>query len=150
MIVKRIVQECRAHPVKISSCEPGRFIDCLTAGTPNPKGSQMFARDLKPGLVILTGWLVGTGSSIAQTNFAAQANGGVASASSSYSLAYPRSGANNGGRKGINWGNGGGWADATVDTYPDWLQITFIRRRTLSTRRSSGLVDAVNGTRGKR
>ncbi len=76
MIVKRIVQECRAHPVKISSCEPGRFIDCLTAGTPNPKGSQMFARDLKPGLVILTGWLVGTGSSIAQTNFAAQANGG--------------------------------------------------------------------------
>jgi len=70
MIVKRIAQECRAHPVKISSCEPERL--------------------------------------------------------------------------------SGGCADATVDTYPDWLQITFIRRRTLSTRRSSGLVDAVNGTRGKR
>ena len=32
---------------------------------------------------------------------------------------------NNNERAGVNWGNGGGWNDATSDAYPDWVQINF-------------------------
>ena len=32
---------------------------------------------------------------------------------------------NNGDRKGLNWGAGGGWADSTPGAYPDWVQIDF-------------------------
>src|SRR5258707_1344179 len=67
-------------------------------------------------------------SSPAQINVALQANGGVASASSSYAsggAVFPPSGANDGDRLGLQWGNGGGWNDATTDAFPDWLQITF-------------------------
>ena len=58
-------------------------------------------------------------------NVAAQVNGGVATASSSYSASYPASAVNNGDRRGLNWGNGGGWNDATGGAYPDWVQINF-------------------------
>jgi len=58
-------------------------------------------------------------------NVAAQANGGVATASSAYNASYPAVSANNGDRKGLNWGSGGGWNDATTGNYPDWLQVTF-------------------------
>ena len=58
-------------------------------------------------------------------NFAAQANGGVASASSTYSTDFPATAVNDGDRKGLNWGSGGGWNDGTPDTYPDWVQIQF-------------------------
>ena len=53
--------------------------------------------------------------------------GAVASASSTYStgVVYPPSGANNGDRKGLNWSSGGGWNDATLGAFPDWLQISF-------------------------
>lgn len=61
----------------------------------------------------------------ARLNVAAQANGGVATASSSYSSNYPAASVNNGDRKGANWGAGGGWFDATANQYPDWVQITF-------------------------
>ncbi len=59
------------------------------------------------------------------TNVALASNGGIASASSTYSAAFPVSPINNNERAGINWGNGGGWADGTADTFPDWVQITF-------------------------
>ena len=39
--------------------------------------------------------------------------------------AYPPSAVNNGDRKGLNWGNGGGWNDATGAQYPDWIRIDF-------------------------
>jgi PKD repeat protein len=58
-------------------------------------------------------------------NVAAQTNGGIASASSSYNANYAPAGANNGDRKGLNWANGGGWNDATAGAFPDWLQVTF-------------------------
>jgi subtilisin family serine protease len=58
-------------------------------------------------------------------NFAAQSNGGVATASSSYSAAYLADGVNDGDRKGLNWGSGGGWNDGTPYAYPDWLQVQF-------------------------
>jgi hypothetical protein len=58
-------------------------------------------------------------------NVALSANGGVASASSTFSAAYPASGANNGDRKGLQWGNGGGWNDGTQNAGPDWLEVRF-------------------------
>lgn len=58
-------------------------------------------------------------------NVARSSNGGVASASSTFGPAYPPSGANNGDRKGLNWGSGGGWNDGTQNQSPDWLEIGF-------------------------
>jgi hypothetical protein len=59
-------------------------------------------------------------------NAAAQANGGVATASSIYGGGIgAASGANNGDRKGLNWSSGGIWHDGTVNVFPDWLQISF-------------------------
>jgi len=58
-------------------------------------------------------------------NFAAQSNGGVASASSTYSTDYPVAAVNDGDRKGLNWGSGGGWNDGTPSAYPDWVQVQF-------------------------
>ena len=67
----------------------------------------------------------------AQTNVALASNGGVASASSTYSNAFPVSPINNNERAGINWGNGGGWADATANNFPDWVQINFSGSKTI-------------------
>ena len=58
-------------------------------------------------------------------NVAAQANGGIATASTTYSAGFAPSGANNGDRRGLQWGNGGGWNDATPGASPDWLQVSF-------------------------
>src|SRR4029077_4852211 len=52
-------------------------------------------------------WGVNAGGS----NVALASNGGVASASSTLSAAFPVAPINNNERAGINWGNGGGWAD---------------------------------------
>ena len=59
------------------------------------------------------------------TNVALAANGGVATASSVYNANYPVTAVNNGDRKGVTWGSGGGWNDGTSGVYPDWVQITF-------------------------
>src|SRR6266436_5102841 len=59
------------------------------------------------------------------TNVALAANGGVASASSTYSNNFPLRAVNDGDRLGLNWGNGGGWADGTVNVWPDWVEIDF-------------------------
>ena len=64
-------------------------------------------------------------------NVALQANGGVATASSTYSTNYTVDAANDGDRKGQNWGAGGGWNDATYNNYPDWVQITFDGQKTI-------------------
>jgi hypothetical protein len=58
-------------------------------------------------------------------NVALAANGGVATASSTYGSGYPVAAVNNGDRKGLNWGAGGGWSDATANAYSDWVQIDF-------------------------
>jgi peptidyl-Asp metalloendopeptidase len=59
------------------------------------------------------------------SNVASQRNGGIASASSTHSAGYAAGGANNGDRKGLSWGSGGGWNDGTSSTYPDFLQVNF-------------------------
>jgi hypothetical protein len=58
--------------------------------------------------------------------------GATATASSSASSGYGASGVVNGDRKSLNWGNGGGWADAApVNSFPDWLQVDFGTSKTL-------------------
>src|SRR6185436_16232130 len=65
------------------------------------------------------------------SNVALASAGGVASASSTYSPGYPVSAVNNNERAGTGWNNGGGWADGTPGTFPDWVQITFNGSKTL-------------------
>jgi hypothetical protein len=70
-------------------------------------------------------------TSVRSINFALVANGGVATASSTISPAFPTSSINNNERAGVNWGNGGGWNDASADAYPDWVQIAFSGSKTI-------------------
>jgi len=73
-------------------------------------------------------------------NVAAAANGGTVVASSSHpSGVFPTSGAINGDRLGLNWGNGGGWNDGTADQWPDWMEVTFAGTQTI------GEVDVFTG-----
>jgi hypothetical protein len=65
-------------------------------------------------------------------NFALAANGGAATASTTYSGGYAPAGAINGDRKGLNWGGGDGWNDATPNTLPDWLEVDFSGSKTIS------------------
>ena len=58
-----------------------------------------------------------------RVNLALATNGGVLTASSTYSAAYPPGGANDGDRRGTRWGSGGGWNDLNANTWPDWLQL---------------------------
>jgi hypothetical protein len=60
-----------------------------------------------------------------RANVAAAANGGVASASTSYSSASPASAVNNGDRRGFPYGGGGVWSDATINVFPDWVEVAF-------------------------
>jgi hypothetical protein len=82
-----------------------------------------------------------TSASLAQTvdepasvNVALAANGGVASASSTYTAAgqdYRVGSINDNERAGANWTHGGGWMDATRSTFPDWVQIAFAGSKTI-------------------
>ncbi len=65
------------------------------------------------------------------SNVALASNGGIATASSSYSSGYPVSAIINNERAGANWGNGGGWNDNTANAYPDWVQINFNGSKTI-------------------
>jgi hypothetical protein len=65
-------------------------------------------------------------------NVAAHTNGGVATASSTYSAAFPVTAVNDGDRRGINWGAGGGWNDATPSAFPDWVQVAFSGSKTIT------------------
>ena len=74
-------------------------------------------------------------ASSSNVNVALASNGGVATASSTYSGPYgnfPVQSVNNGDRKGLNWGAGGGWNDDTANSYPDWVQITFNSQKSIS------------------
>jgi uncharacterized delta-60 repeat protein len=67
----------------------------------------------------------------ARSNVAAASAGGVASASSQFDSHFPVSAVNNNERAGAGWGNGGGWADGTLDAYPDWVQVDFSGTKTI-------------------
>jgi len=70
-------------------------------------------------------------SSGASSNVALAVNGGVASASSTYSGAYPVAAINDSDRSGAAWGAGGGWNDATEGAFPDWVQVNFAGSKTI-------------------
>jgi hypothetical protein len=57
--------------------------------------------------------------------------GAAAAYPSAFSAAFPVSAVNNNERAGVNWGNGGGWNDATGNAYPDWVQINFSGSKTV-------------------
>ena len=59
------------------------------------------------------------------------ANGGVASASSTYGPGHLPANLIDGDTAGTHWGNGGGWADATAGAFPDWVQIDFAGQKTI-------------------
>src|SRR5205823_6861406 len=65
-------------------------------------------------------------------NLALAINGAVATASSVFNSFFPAGAVNNGDRRGLNWGSGGGWNDGTAGTYPDWVQIDFNGLKTIS------------------
>ncbi len=65
-------------------------------------------------------------------NVAAQSNGGVASASSVHSAAFPVQTVNDSERSGVSWGHGGGWNDASQNSYPDWVQVSFSGYRSVT------------------
>ncbi len=63
-----------------------------------------------------------------RVNVARSSNGGVATASSSLNSppwVFTPAGANDGDRKGANWGSGGGWNDAAPPVEGDWLEVAF-------------------------
>jgi hypothetical protein len=80
-------------------------------------------------LTEIEAWGVNAGPS--QINVALASNGGVASVSSSFSAAFGPAGLNDNERAGVNWGNNGGWNDATPGNFPDWAQITFNGSKTI-------------------
>ena len=64
------------------------------------------------------------------TNVALASSGSTAVASSIYVNGnYSPAGAIDGDRKGLNWGNGGGWSDNSRDVWPDWFRVDFNRSR---------------------
>ncbi len=65
------------------------------------------------------------------SNIALASVGAVASASSTYASGNPVGAVNDNERSGVNWDNGGGWADATANTQPDWVKINFNGTKTI-------------------
>jgi len=63
-------------------------------------------------------------------NVALASAGGVPSASSVFSSAYPVSSINNNERTGVD-AAGGRWKDATPNAYPDWVQVQFNGPKTI-------------------
>src|SRR5205823_3037540 len=67
---------------------------------------------------------------ITSVNVALASSGAVASASSTFSSAYPAAAINDGDRAGLNFGAGGVWKDAT-STFTDWVEIDFSDTNTI-------------------
>ena len=70
--------------------------------------------------------------SVDRTNVALAANGATVTASSTVNASWPASAVTNGDRKGANAGNGGVWADATSQSYPDWIEVDFRGSKTIN------------------
>src|SRR5207245_11422856 len=83
----------------------------------------------------LVGLLSISGGLLAQTlsadtivvNWAADTQGGIASASSNTGSGFSPHSLNNGDRTGKRWGAGGGWK-ARAQAKPDWAQVMFDAR----------------------
>src|SRR5215212_4620622 len=75
--------------------------------------------------------IAGPDASGAGTNVALASAGAVASASSTYP-GFPAAGVINGDRSGANWENDGGWNDATLGSFPDWVEVDFAASYSIS------------------
>jgi hypothetical protein len=75
--------------------------------------------------------VVNSGGGGASVNVALASTGAVAFASSTSSASYPVSAVNDGDRAGLNFGNGGVWKDATLQIFPDWVEIDFNGAQTI-------------------
>jgi hypothetical protein len=65
-----------------------------------------------------------------RANVALASAGSVATASSSYPAPFSSVAAViDNDRRGITWGQGGGWEDGTYNAYPDWVQVQFAGTR---------------------
>jgi hypothetical protein len=120
------------------------FVNGAPMGSVLASPFQLPWNNVLPGIYTLTATVTDNSGGTAQSNavmvtvtapvrmnVALAANGGVASASSTFTANYPTAGANNGDRRGINWGSGGGWNDGTANAYPDWLEIDFNGSKTI-------------------
>ncbi len=83
------------------------------------------------GLVEQVDYELPGASQPSRTNYALTYNGGIANVSSEYSSSFSRWRAIDGDRTGENWGSSGGWNDATLGSYPDWLEIEFSGSKTI-------------------
>lgn len=72
------------------------------------------------------------GDASQQYNVALSSKGATAVASSLFDSRFPAISVINGDRRGLNWGNGGGWNDGTAGVYPDWIEVTFNGTKTIS------------------
>jgi len=85
-----------------------------------------------------------------RTNFALSANGGVADRSSEYTAYaghwYPVNGVNDGDRRGVKWGFGGGWCSNFTDFQsPEWASVRFSAPQTIREIDVFTLQDAFDG-----
>ena len=92
---------------------------------PTGTGSDCTTALCGAGIVDAAAAVKAATTSSTRVNLALASNGGVASASSTYSSGFPVSAINDGDRVGANWESGGGWNDATAGSYPDWVQVSF-------------------------
>ena len=112
------------------------------SGTAPPWQFSWDSRTVADGPVLLTAiaydaagnsaesFVVTVTASNASGNVALASAGAVASASSTYSAAYPVAAVNDNERAGVNWGNGGGWRAAGTAP-PDRVQINFNGTKTI-------------------
>ncbi len=85
-----------------------------------------------PVAKVVTGFQFPSPPSHSGVNVAAAANGATARASSYVGEGYAPSGAIDGDRRGLAWGNGGGWNDGNANVFPDWLEVDFASSQTIN------------------
>ena len=110
-------------------------------GVHNPTGQPVYIRfrmtsDPASANGVDAGWFVDNlviNNLACHLNVAAAAMDSVAEPSSEKISPrnYSAQGAIDGDRTGQNWENNGGWADATRDEWPDWLQVNFNGSQTI-------------------
>ncbi len=141
-----------ATQLNAAASVPGTFVYTPAIGTPLTTGTQTLSVIFNPTdtinytTVTASVTLTVTGTVI-RGNVALAANGGVAAVSSTYgTVTYPAASLNNGDRIGTAWGKGGGWNDATLNSYPDWAQITFNAQKTIDEIDVITVQDALTGS----
>jgi subtilisin family serine protease len=123
-----------ANGVNVGSVATGVSGVFTTTWTPSLAGTyslEAVATDDRGGTKTSSPVTVTIAPPPGRTNVALGANGGLATASSSFSSGFPAASVINGDRKGLNWGTGGGWQDGTNGVWPDWVEVQFTGPRTI-------------------